>query len=283
MDDYIKLMPAYCLDFHCIADKCKHTCCAGWEIDIDEISLKRYSSEQGELGIKLASNIENGAFRLGEDERCPFLNSRNLCDLILAKGENYLCDICKEHPRFYNYRGDTEESGIGLCCEEAARIILGAEDRSIIVLNGQLSSEEAKLLKRRENFILSLAAQLLCSNPTSENFDLFFLCENLDSEWPDILKKASQLQNYVNPSDKGCTLAIMNLVAYLVYRYWNESIEYGEDKLQRFVKDCVNVVKAVYVVRAGDRKFDFELFCDTARLFSSEIEYSDINTGLWFR
>ena len=28
--------PKYYQQFHCIADKCKHSCCIGWEIDIDK-------------------------------------------------------------------------------------------------------------------------------------------------------------------------------------------------------------------------------------------------------
>jgi lysine-N-methylase len=27
--------PKYYLDFACIADRCKHSCCIGWEIDVD--------------------------------------------------------------------------------------------------------------------------------------------------------------------------------------------------------------------------------------------------------
>ena len=38
-------IPKYYKQFHCIADKCKDSCCsAGWEIDIDEESLNLYKS-----------------------------------------------------------------------------------------------------------------------------------------------------------------------------------------------------------------------------------------------
>ena len=29
------IAPDYYREFHCIADKCRHSCCIGWEIDID--------------------------------------------------------------------------------------------------------------------------------------------------------------------------------------------------------------------------------------------------------
>ena len=38
----IMLVPNYYKDFLCIADKCRHSCCIGWEIDIDEETLEFY-------------------------------------------------------------------------------------------------------------------------------------------------------------------------------------------------------------------------------------------------
>ena len=34
--------PDYYDDFKCIADKCPKTCCAGWQIEIDEDSIEKY-------------------------------------------------------------------------------------------------------------------------------------------------------------------------------------------------------------------------------------------------
>ena len=125
--------PAYTAGFQCIAGKCRHSCCIGWEIDIDDDSLQRFQNVSGELGRKLASCIalpdetseeSTAHFILDEKERCPFLTSKNLCELILTLGEDSLCDICREHPRFYNTLSDRMEMGLGLCCEEAARLLL---------------------------------------------------------------------------------------------------------------------------------------------------------------
>ena len=35
-------IPDYYKEFHCIADQCEETCCAGWQIQIDPASLKKY-------------------------------------------------------------------------------------------------------------------------------------------------------------------------------------------------------------------------------------------------
>ncbi len=126
-------MPAYCRNFRCIADKCKDNCCIGWEIDIDRETTEYYNNVSGVFGDKLRCNIsrrEPSSFILGEKERCPFLNERNLCEIILNLGEENLCGICTEHPRYYEWFDGVKEGGIGLCCEEASRIILSAEHPS---------------------------------------------------------------------------------------------------------------------------------------------------------
>ena len=120
-------VPDYYPFFHCIASKCRNTCCAGWEIDIDEKSLSRYERLRGEFGERLRQGIsreETPHFVLTADERCPMLNDDNLCELIIHEGEGALCQICRDHPRFRNYYSSRIEMGLGLVCEEAARLIL---------------------------------------------------------------------------------------------------------------------------------------------------------------
>ena len=125
-------VPRYYLDFKCIADQCRHSCCVGWEIDVDERTLARYRALPAKQGSDILQSIEeneDGAhFRLCADERCPHLNEKGLCRIITALGEGYLCDICREHPRFYNEVGGVWECGLGLACEEAARVVLSAEN-----------------------------------------------------------------------------------------------------------------------------------------------------------
>lgn len=120
-------VPNYYDAFRCIASDCKDNCCVGWEIDIDDASFARYRSVPGVLGDKLNAAIQPGPppfFALTEQKRCPFLNDQNLCELYIHLGEEALCEICTEHPRFHNWFGPVRETGLGLCCEEAARLLL---------------------------------------------------------------------------------------------------------------------------------------------------------------
>lgn len=111
--------PNYYKKFKCIKGECKHSCCIGWEIDIDIETLEFYKTDS-----EIIKNIElcdTPHFVLGKDERCPFLNKNNLCDIILKYGEQGLCQICNDHPRFVNEYNSREEIGLGLTCEAAAR------------------------------------------------------------------------------------------------------------------------------------------------------------------
>ena len=119
----IKRVPTYFNEFACIGGACEDNCCIGWEVDIDDESLEVYNSVGGEFGDRLRRymNDEN-SFTL-KNNRCPFLNDKNLCDIFINLGEDRLCDICREHPRFYNWFGDYTEVGLGLCCEEAERLL----------------------------------------------------------------------------------------------------------------------------------------------------------------
>ena len=53
------VVPDYYKDFKCLAGDCKHSCCIGWEIDIDADTLEYYKSVDGEFGERLKNNISS--------------------------------------------------------------------------------------------------------------------------------------------------------------------------------------------------------------------------------
>ena len=148
------LVPDYYADFHCIAGRCRHTCCAGWEVSIDEESLARYRTD-AEIAPYI-DETDTPRFRLTEGERCPFLNENKLCTLILRRGEDILCQTCRDHPRFRNFWTERTEIGLGLVCEEAARLILSRPAPMRLVTlsedgdEPELPEDEAWLMDLRE-------------------------------------------------------------------------------------------------------------------------------------
>ncbi len=124
-------MPSYYKNFRCTADMCSDSCCIGWEIDVDRKTYDFYKAVSGDFGEKLRCNISELSvphFILDKEERCPFLNDRNLCEIFINLGEDKLCGICTEHPRFYEWYDGVKEGGIGLCCEAAAKTIITQKD-----------------------------------------------------------------------------------------------------------------------------------------------------------
>lgn len=117
--------PHYYEKFTCTANQCPDTCCAGWQIVIDENSLERYSNVSGDFGIRLLNSIDwkEGAFEQ-YDKRCSFLNSENLCDIYKELGAKALCDTCRLYPRHIEEFENLREFSLSLSCPVAAKIIL---------------------------------------------------------------------------------------------------------------------------------------------------------------
>jgi len=51
------IFPDYYKQFKCIASECQHSCCIGWEIDIDPDTSAYYNTVSGAFGQRLKQNI----------------------------------------------------------------------------------------------------------------------------------------------------------------------------------------------------------------------------------
>ena len=132
-------VPFYYDQFHCITSECKDNCCVGgWEIDIDDDTYNYYMSLDGELGDRIRESItksEDGSncFKL-VDGHCGLLDKCGLCTIHKELGAEHLSVVCDQFPRYSEYYGEIKESGIGLACEEAERIIFSENKTFTTVL-----------------------------------------------------------------------------------------------------------------------------------------------------
>ena len=131
-------VPDYYKDFKCIADKCEDTCCAGWEIVIDDETYEKYKKVNGNFGFRLKNEIiedkEEHIFLLKGND-CAFLNKNKMCDIYSELGEEALCYTCQQYPRYTEEYGSIREVGLSLSCPEAARIILRDAKKVEFILN----------------------------------------------------------------------------------------------------------------------------------------------------
>ena len=168
--------PTYFNEFHCIADKCKDCCCIGWEIDIDKKSADFYKNVSGEFGEKLRKSIDFGSpshFALNDKNRCPLLNNKNLCEVYIQLGEDKMCDIRTEHRRYYEWFNNLKEGGIGLCCEEAGRIIL-SQKKPFTTIEKEIPFEDADTYDMELfNYLLNCRSKIISHiENTEKNFNL---------------------------------------------------------------------------------------------------------------
>ncbi len=119
-------VPHYYRRFRCTADKCPDTCCAGWQIVIDEDTLEKYHQFEGPFGNRLANSIDwrEGVFKQYEDKRCAFLDENNLCDIYSEAGPEMFCRTCKTYPRHFEEFENVREISLAMSCPEAAKLIL---------------------------------------------------------------------------------------------------------------------------------------------------------------
>ncbi len=125
-------VPSYYKEFQCIADRCRDSCCIGWEIDIDEDTASYYKNVEGAFGKRLREHMETEAcnrFVLMENGWCPFLNEKKLCDICIELGEEALCEVCTEFPRFTMEYENVREKVLSLSCEEVGRLIFSSDKK----------------------------------------------------------------------------------------------------------------------------------------------------------
>ena len=289
-------VPDYYTEFSCIADKCKHSCCIGWEIDIDDYTLELYKGIDGELGKKLSQNIVTDednvhSFKLCEGERCPFLNEKGLCELILEKGEDILCDICNDHPRFRNFYSDRTEMGLGLCCEAVSELVCGRKKKTEMLLLSDdqyeeepLTENETELFKSKEKVIAALQdrsmpykqrVRSVCGlreYDTKELYDILYPLERLDKGWDVVLSSLLRCDESVCCEyDTVCE----QLSVYFVFRHLNDECENMDNSLF-FSLFSVQAIMKLATAYYGNA-LDTAKISDIARMYSAEIEYSDCN------
>jgi len=286
--------PKYFEKFKCTADRCTHSCCVGWEIDVDEETLARYLALPDAKGAWIKDSIvqdgEYAHFRLCTDERCPHLDERGLCRIIKALGEGYPCDICREHPRYYNPVGGEWECGIGASCEEAARLILAEEDyRTLVPVE---TGECAPKYDTYTDFCAKTWREQVFALLSDKEHDLEERCALIEARFgvPAALEPQAQEQllaslEYLDGAHRALllscagvsltgvdALACERFLAYLIYRH--ASPAQGEGDFRLMVGFSLFVMR-LFAALTGEKGLSP---VRAAVLLSEELEYSVENT-----
>lgn len=276
----MELKPIFYHDFSCKADRCAHTCCKGWEIDIDEETAVRYFAMQDDFGSRLQSVIDvtdgTYSFHLDEEDRCPMLLENGLCDLILHCTEEALCDICAEHPRFYGRIESIDYMGVGLSCEEAVFLLLSQEGDLLLEADGMPISFP-ELMRS-----LGYASEELLFQPVmdptewEEIFALYRLCEPIDATWQmqleEIYTSIDRMQGLLAQKRSDDFSVYQRIYQYIFYRQLERIVDCGFERLKVYAQQATMFVYLWDLLEMDTREH--------LRRWSEQMEYSEDNTEI---
>ncbi len=290
----------YSKKFKCIGSECKHNCCIGWQIDIDKKSLTLYQNLSKtdarfdkDCFNKKSFNLDS---KFSQNKRCPFLDGDNLCHIIKNYSEKSLCKTCKTHPRFKTFFSGIMETGLGLYCEEACKIILSFKPKMKEVLvkddlkSTSLSPIEKKIMAfRKKALSISQNRKLNIDERLSllKNISNISLDKNSFGDWLNIYTKLDKLEinefgfemvapetNFA-PIQKGFEREYEQLLSYLCYRHLSRAIDLLDLRVRLgFVVLSFNMINQIFSCQ--DEK-TLDTLVEICRFYSSEIETSDDN------
>lgn len=280
----LSIFPKFYKNFLCKADKCKHSCCKGWEIDIDEETAGKYLAMTGELGAEIRQNIgkneDSYFFKLTEDERCPFLQKNGLCKIILNIGEENICEICTMHPRFFTMIDDVELCGVGLSCEKTCELLLGDEKDLVFYIEDteeELSFSEVlsviglNLPNEMQEFSLAVNAENI-----NKVLEIMAKTEPIDENWSKELSIMQDMDNvelkakeYLENSDKN----ILNKIyQYILYRQLERLVDIDIEALINYAQYSILFIILHTMISKE--------LGESVRRWSEQIEYDTDNVDL---
>ena len=272
----VMIYPDFYEDFCCKADSCQHTCCAGWEIDIDAATAAKYQQLGGPLGESVRQNIMEvegvWQFRLGAGDRCPFLRVDGLCELIRKADESLLCDICTNHPRFFVTVGEYELAGVGLSCEKSCELLLA--DTAPLSFRTE-KGEDMTLEELLQLLSLPAGEEDLCYQTGLTPDDAAFVLdcmertEPIDAAWTAQLK---QLRAGEFVAGEAVPQVFDRIYQYILYRALEQVSQYGWGTVLAYGQLNADFIYLAYQLSGQ--------LGESMRRWSEQIEYSTENVKI---
>lgn len=283
------ILPDFYDRFQCKADACQHTCCRGWDIDIDDVTADIYQHLDGPLGGAIRQHIAEGPegwhFCLTADGNCPFLRPDGLCRLIREGGDDILCDICALHPRFFQVvtdksGQDRELGGVGLCCEAAAGLLLNSPS-PLTFYDDETDQSLGTLAQLLDGlgYLQPSAGLLYQPATTKEDYERLLAVlsrtEPIDDAWTVLLDtlqaQIASMETITSPEPERAKL-YQRVYDYLFYRQLESFADVPADVLATYAKSNTDFISLAAAV-TGDLP-------EAVRRWSEQIEYDTDNVAL---
>lgn len=251
--------------FKCIADKCRFTCCKGWDINVDTNTYNKWK-ETNELNYLLdnvrfiKSNGENSYLIKKETKGvCPLLSDEGLCNIVINHGEEYLSSTCKSFPRIENDFENVKELTLSCSCPEVVNIISNMKEKIYIESNealsyiedlGSLQIREALVnILQKEDITLEnkfiISYNMLFNILNSDDLDYEALIEFLENYKSEkyIKEESNKYRSYENMDNKKYLKEINSLFIDIIENYRNVPL-FNEDltDIYKFAEE-INIEK----------------------------------------
>ncbi|WP_300382315.1 flagellin lysine-N-methylase [Clostridium sp.] len=168
--------------FKCTADKCKFTCCKGWDISVDTNTYNKWRKKDNLNylldNVRFKKSGGNNTYLIKKETKgnCPFLNNKGLCNIVIDHGDEYLSLTCQSFPRIENSFEDVKEITLSCSCPEAVNIISDMKEKISIDSNYSLSYvEDLGSLKIRESLVNMIQKEdISIENKLILSYDMLF-------------------------------------------------------------------------------------------------------------
>lgn len=152
--------------FKCIADKCKFTCCQGWDINIDTNTYNKWTKVNNDseyllnnVKVKKYENKDMYFINKENHEACPFLDKQGLCYVVKKHGEEYLSSTCHMFPRIENVFDNRKEFSLSCSCPEVVEIISNMNGKINIYSDDSTNFENNSLELKIREVLISIIQQ----------------------------------------------------------------------------------------------------------------------------
>lgn len=184
--------PSYYDDFYCIADKCDYTCCMQWNISVDGRTKEKWKKtacpegmEEGMLSDYVIPNMGYDSIKHNKDGRCPFLNEKGLCRIVLKYGEDMIPDTCHNFPRERQEFSDRVELFLSVGCKSVLKLLWEEDCFTVLKYNdsdeeiSEDASDTPKLYFEIRDWMLGMAKDETLS-PMMALKEIFYLLLDLN-------------------------------------------------------------------------------------------------------
>lgn len=244
------LMPSYCRDFRCKADRCRNTCCSSWRIPVSKAEYQRlitmnFSKELDrriQNAFVIPETVTDSCYRyvsfnwLGE---CP-IQDKGLCYLHREKGEEYLPKICRLYPRSCKQINGTLVMNCSSSCERVVEMLYESDSLDIIEVDSDMEAQLCYEICEEDIRQLHLFQRIIQDRSTTLAYSIAEICRIINEEEfvkdyesdEDPLKEALELLNRF--SYDGSRLS--RIGETVTDRYGKDPHLYVSDR-ERFEKD----------------------------------------------